>query len=87
MIELDVRDIKEYQVLKKAILSNTFPWYIEKYGDENTINTFNFLCHVVVRRGEGKINSDIYEPTMDFLYACAKKYKFKIRCYIRIYKR
>jgi len=55
MIELDVRDIKEYHVLRTAILSNTFPWYIEKYGDENTINTFNFLCHIVVRRGEGKI--------------------------------
>tara|TARA_S200002703_G_scaffold143866_1_gene137147 strand:- start:764 stop:1333 length:570 start_codon:yes stop_codon:yes gene_type:complete len=84
MLELNVTDIKEYHVLKKAILSNTFPWYIEKYGDENileknNVNTFNFLCHIVVRRGEGKINSDIYEPTMDFLYACAKKHKFKIK--------
>ena len=79
MLELNVKESKDYQDLKSIVLSNTFPWFIEKYGDENTKDKFEFLTHTVVKRGQDKPNSFIYEPTLKFLQACALRYKFKIK--------
>jgi|GEM_PF-3387837 len=77
MLELDVKGSKSYQQLKSIVLSNTFPWFLEQYGNEK--HNFNFLTHTVVKRGENKPNSFIYELTLKFLQSCGEKYKFKIK--------
>jgi len=81
MLELDVKESKSYQELKSIVLSNTFPWFIDNYG--YTKHNFDFLTHTVVRRGENKPNSFIYELTLKFLQSCGLKYRFKIK---RIYR-
>lgn len=77
MLEFDVKGSKSYQELKSMVLSNTFPWFIDQYGYKK--HNFDFLTHTVVRRGEDKPNSFMYEPTLKFLQSCGLKYRFKIK--------
>jgi hypothetical protein len=79
MLELDVKGSKSYQELKSIVLSNTFPWHIDQYGSNDKKSNFEFLSHSVVRRGDTKPNSFIYDLTLKFLQSCGLKYRFKIK--------
>ena len=83
MLLLNVDGLKNYHILKEKVLSNIFPWYLEKYGD-NKVIPFEFLTHTVVKRGEDKPNSFIYQNVLDFLFELSLKYKFKVKEIYRI---
>jgi hypothetical protein len=80
---LNVDGLKNYHILKQKVLSNTFPWYLEKYGD-GKVTPFEFLTHTILKRGEDKPNSFIYEDVLNFLLELSSKYKFKINEIYRI---
>lgn len=77
MLEFDVKGSIYYEELKSKVLSNTFPWFIDQYGNEE--HNFNFLTHTVVKRGDNKPNSDIFDLTLKFLQSCGNRYRFKIK--------
>ena len=80
----------EKNYLKSTIIdSNNFPFYLnETEIGKIKNNYFTFLSHIILHRSEdqkeNRINSSLYEYTINLFKKISKKYKFKYKEIYRI---
>lgn len=83
MIELNFKESIFYHKIKSQLTKNDFPWFFEKYGNEEVTN-FNFLSHVIIKRNDTKIYSSMYNDVYDLLTEISNNYKFRINRVFRM---